>query len=62
MKEGRFLITETSISPLKKSIMSSLNGFAVDIPDFMRIAVATSLSESGVIFSLNNELVCYCVF
>lgn len=48
VKEGLFLVTETSIAPLEmKSFFKTFNANEVDIPDFMRTMVSLHLSKSG---------------
>ncbi|EAR88632.2 phospholipase B-like protein (macronuclear) [Tetrahymena thermophila SB210] len=48
VKEGKFLVTETSISSQNRDTVSSLRAIDVDIPDFIRVQTATSLSQSGM--------------
>lgn len=47
VKEGMFLVTETSISPLTNKIFKSINANEVDIPDFMRTMTSLHLSDTG---------------
>ncbi|KAL4487942.1 hypothetical protein ABPG72_022802 [Tetrahymena utriculariae] len=48
VKEGKFLVTETSIESQNRDIIASLKALDVDIPDFIRVQTATSLSQSGI--------------
>ncbi|KAL4469402.1 hypothetical protein ABPG74_004655 [Tetrahymena malaccensis] len=48
VKEGKFLVTETSIQSQDSDTVSSLKASDVDIPDFIRVQTAMSLSQSGI--------------